>query len=97
MRLREDFWTNLVSNPYFILQSKPGKSDYELVFSESSNISRKLRVSFIRGRTPTTQGLRSEVKRNRRVFVEARADRANKKAFRKNKNWVRDISSFQPH
>ena len=61
MRLRVDFSTNLVSNPYFILQSKPGKSDYELVFSESSNISKKLRVSFIRGRTPTTQGLRSEV------------------------------------
>ena len=54
MRPREDFSTNLVSNPYFILQSKPGKSDYELVFSESSNISKKLRVSFIRGRTPTS-------------------------------------------
>ena len=47
MRLREDFSTNLVSNPYFILQSKPGKSDYQLVFPESSNISKKLRGSFI--------------------------------------------------
>ena len=101
MRLRVDFSTNLVSNPYFILQSKPGKSDYQLVFPESSNISKKRRAGFIRGRTPTTLGLRSEVKINPLVFVPPRHGPigTTRRLSRKSKNCVvGDISSHQqPH
>ena len=66
MRLRVDFSRNLVSNPYFILQSQPGKSDYQLVFPESSNISKKLTVvsSEVGDQLP-----RSEAKMIPRVFV----------------------------
>ena len=84
MRLRVDFSTNLVSNPYFILQSKPGKSDYQLVFSESSNISKKLRASFIRGRTPTSNYLGSPLggKNESEGFCSSPARYVQQKGFR---------------